>query len=490
MGVPAKTNGKHYDVGTVKQAAAGRWPEILSRLGGLPIDTLDGNHHPCPRCGGTDRFRMVDAAAGAVFCNQCFSKDNGDGLAALGHYCGWTFPQTLQFVGEHLGVHPSANGCNGHAKSNGKPKKATDEASLTKGIKPVDHKPEIVEVFLSKYGESKPPITADGIRRCGGSLVDWMGFRSIRLDGRTPIDSPTITAVVLLKLDGEPFPAFGKVGERKTHTVKGSVNSWLASGDVTTAETVLDVEGVTDLLAAVSAGLPQGWGAVTNTSGAKARGKLPRPWAAVKKIIVVGDADEPGQEGTKRCAAAYYQAGASEVLSGQLPYEIEKDHGKDLRDWLLEGHTVADLPTVAVTAEDIAAWETESKTTSEPHVANAITIDDAEGGTQVIPLAMDDVIDGIFRATGGWPMRVGESLFVQQDETVAYLNSTSSLFGWLGHKAGIVQWSRCQGCVTKDENRSPIASICRRLRQRRNPPPLSADPRPLLHMAGGNLGRR
>ena len=80
-----------------------------------------------------------------------------------------------------------------------------------------------------------------------------------------PIDSPTITAVVLLRVEGTPFPAAGKIGERKTHTVKGSVNSWLTSGDVATAETILDAEGVTDLLAAVSAGLPPGWVAVSNT---------------------------------------------------------------------------------------------------------------------------------------------------------------------------------------------------------------------------------
>ena len=63
------------------------------------------------------------------------------------------------------------------------------------------------------------------------------------------------------------FPAIGSLGERKTHTVGGSVNSWIVSGDVATAHTILDVEGITDLLAVVSAGLPPGWVAVTNTGG-------------------------------------------------------------------------------------------------------------------------------------------------------------------------------------------------------------------------------
>ena len=347
------------DVARIKAAAVGRWPEILSALGGCPLEILDGQHHPCPKCGGMDRFRMIDAEAGAVYCNQCFSQDNGDGIAALQWATGRPFPDVLAMLADHLGLQ---NG-NGRARNShaGRKKKAADEESLTKGIKPVDHAPEIIEAFLAEYSQAKPPITPKGIKQCGGSLVRWCGYRCIRLDGRAPIDNSTLTAVVLLRADGTLFPAAGRIGERKTHTVKGSVNSWLASGDVATAETILDVEGVTDLLAVASTGLPQGWGAVTNTSGAKARGKLPRPWAAVKKIIVVGDADEPGQEGTKRCAAAYYQAGASEVLSGQLPYQIEKDHGKDLRDWLLEGHKLANLLTVAVSAEEAAAWASKTR---------------------------------------------------------------------------------------------------------------------------------
>ena len=118
---------------------------------------------------------------------------------------------------------------------------------------------------------------------------------------------------------------------------------------MTTANTILDVEGVTDLLAVVSAGLPPGWVAVTNTAGAKARGKLPRPWADGKRVIVAGDADEPGEDGKHRAAAAYRRAGAVVELA-RLPYAVEKDHGRDLRDFIKEGHTIAELPTEAVTA--------------------------------------------------------------------------------------------------------------------------------------------
>jgi hypothetical protein len=73
----------------LKRMAAGRWPEILRALGGLPSELLDGKNHPCPRCGGNDRFRYLqtdlDGNRKLLVVNQCFKagRRNGDGLAAL-----------------------------------------------------------------------------------------------------------------------------------------------------------------------------------------------------------------------------------------------------------------------------------------------------------------------------------------------------------------------------------------------------------------------
>ena len=127
------------------------------------------------------------------------------------------------------------------------------------------------------------------------------------------------------------------------------------------AGTILDVEGVTDLLAAVSVGLPPGWVAVTNTAGAQSRGSLPREWARGKRTIVAGDADRPGVDGQHGAAAAYHQAGAAQILLVSLPYPVEENHGKDLRDWLNEGYKIEELPTEPVTAEQIKTRKAERK---------------------------------------------------------------------------------------------------------------------------------
>lgn len=98
------------ELAQVKLAASGRWGSILSSIAGIPAESLDRKNHPCPKCGGTDRFRALNdfEESGAVFCNQCFNKANGDGMAAIQWATGWTFPESLQRLAEHLGVNGSA----------------------------------------------------------------------------------------------------------------------------------------------------------------------------------------------------------------------------------------------------------------------------------------------------------------------------------------------------------------------------------------------
>lgn len=57
----------------------GRWRDILLQLGAVDAKLLDKKHHPCPWCGGKDRFRWTDHEhRGGFFCNQCGSGDGVD----------------------------------------------------------------------------------------------------------------------------------------------------------------------------------------------------------------------------------------------------------------------------------------------------------------------------------------------------------------------------------------------------------------------------
>lgn len=95
----------HIDIAAVKSAARGRWRELLTAFGFNSAD-LDGRHHPCPRCNGTDRFRAFDDVdeTGGVICNQCHNEKNADGLSSLAWKNDWDFPTSLKAVAGHLGV--------------------------------------------------------------------------------------------------------------------------------------------------------------------------------------------------------------------------------------------------------------------------------------------------------------------------------------------------------------------------------------------------
>src|SRR3989339_191357 len=113
------------DVREVKQAASGRWPDLLTRLGGIPAEALNGKNQPCPKCQGTDRFRFTNLNdGGSCFCNACFNSKNGDGIAALMWLRGESFHDVMQLLGSELGL------------SNGEPvaRDLVDEMAYRKGV--------------------------------------------------------------------------------------------------------------------------------------------------------------------------------------------------------------------------------------------------------------------------------------------------------------------------------------------------------------------
>ena len=100
-------NGNLADI---KQAANGRWSEILPAVLGWPAERVDGRNQSCPMCGGTDRFRFSDLDGdGSVFCNQCH-RDGGDGFAAIMWALGIGFPAAKTAVADYLGMGQSDNG--------------------------------------------------------------------------------------------------------------------------------------------------------------------------------------------------------------------------------------------------------------------------------------------------------------------------------------------------------------------------------------------
>lgn len=86
----------------------GRWKVILVRFG-VPAEYLDGKHHPCPVCGGTDRFRFDDQdGTGSWYCHQHLPKQAGYGLQLVQEVFRCGVPEALHQIAAIIDTIPPA----------------------------------------------------------------------------------------------------------------------------------------------------------------------------------------------------------------------------------------------------------------------------------------------------------------------------------------------------------------------------------------------
>ena len=90
----------------VLSSARGSWVNILPVFG-FDSQRLNGRGHPCPKCGGTDRFSFMNRDGnGSVFCRKCNNSGPTcmDGIGAVQWIEGCTFPEAIRKVAEYLGL--------------------------------------------------------------------------------------------------------------------------------------------------------------------------------------------------------------------------------------------------------------------------------------------------------------------------------------------------------------------------------------------------
>ena len=98
----------HSDKPSIHERANGRWPGILSAFGFEAALLNTRKHHPCPWCGGKDRFRFTDKdGSGSFFCGQCGQHSAMD---ILMHRRGWDFATAAREVEAVLGEVPVSRG--------------------------------------------------------------------------------------------------------------------------------------------------------------------------------------------------------------------------------------------------------------------------------------------------------------------------------------------------------------------------------------------
>jgi hypothetical protein len=92
------------DAKEVKERLAGQWATVITQFCKIDPSILDGNHHPCPKCGGTKRFNLSRDGDGKAFCNDCPDGPEvaSSGIDTVMWLNGWDFPRAMRELENYL----------------------------------------------------------------------------------------------------------------------------------------------------------------------------------------------------------------------------------------------------------------------------------------------------------------------------------------------------------------------------------------------------
>ena len=319
------------NIDEVKRAAEGRWRDILQAVTGISDSFFTERAGPCPIHNGTTKFRILrnfDQTGGTI-CNDCGPMT--DGLATIQKLTGKPFSEALSLVAAHLGIED---------------KKPVTRKTEAKDLLTILDAPEsTIRMAVAAWCLHKPPIKPESVMACRVKLGRLRWY-----DHTIPVlcipvwgpkfDSSDPVGWVIYDQAGSMLPS-GKRGDVQYVKVKTSYKCQHGIiGDldaIRSCDTLIKLEGPPDMLAGMSIGLPGG--CFTTPFGTE---ETPLPWmkdlSTGKGVIVCHDADEAGQRGQIKWAEALAE-GAKSCSSVKLPFAVEPKHGKDFRDWALEGGT-------------------------------------------------------------------------------------------------------------------------------------------------------
>lgn len=298
----------------IRILARGCWANILADLG-VDSHLLDGKNHPCPACGGNDRFQFNIRSASGAFSCRSHPNGGGDGFELLKHVFEIDFSMAASRVASVLGMSPSATS---------EPVRVNNQFSRSAAHE--CHKARRKATDWWQQGKQITTGDAAGLylnRRC---LVIPDTANSLRFhpalpywkqaDGKSVFigNFPALLARIVncegkgaglhriylesngekLALDGLPAKKIHKVGE-------------LRGGAVRLAEPLDSLwvtEGVEDALAVMSLSSIPAWAAVS--AGMMPFVQIPE---TVRKIFIGADNDAPGQKGATALANRLYGEG-------------------------------------------------------------------------------------------------------------------------------------------------------------------------------------
>lgn len=146
----------------------GRWRDILLQLGAVDALLLDGKHHPCPWCGGKDRWRWTNHNdLGGFICNRC---GRGTGADLVMRSLGLDFKRAAERIESVLGgatVTPTAP-----QRSNELLRRAMNTTWTS--AHPISRDDPTHAYLSSRLGERDPATWPTALRAIG-SCAYWEG---------------------------------------------------------------------------------------------------------------------------------------------------------------------------------------------------------------------------------------------------------------------------------------------------------------------------
>lgn len=184
-----------------------------------------------------------------------------------------------------------------------------------------------------------------------------------------------------------------------------------------------------------------------------------------KDVAILPDNDDPGRDHARMIAHKLIARGR--VNSVRIVPTSTAPKG-DVSDFFAEGHTWDDVARLiaaapALTAEELAHAADEFNV-EEAKAANATpfrnftpTVNELPNGakkTVKTPRQINKLIEDINRRFLGFPRKVGEKMFDHDRDSrrIVYIDQPAEFFAWIQRKSNqLLEWSREEGCVTKEE---------------------------------------
>lgn len=340
-----------HDIDELRSAAAGRWAEILISAG-IPAKALDGRNHPCPKCGGRDRFAVFRDfdQRGAVHCRRCFTRGAAitpsDGIATIRWWLDLNFPESLAYLADLLGV--ASNRTN-------RPSVLSRRSSTVSFSPEPDLARDLVEAHTQFARDAyRRMAPATRTRLAKHLMVSSSSLTALRI-GTTSDDRASTWPmrnekqdVIGVRIVGLPWTddCHAKWSRRGSQSglfiARGTEQATRANSADQIAATdraLFITEGASDTAAAISLGL---W--VIGRASCNSASFFVDRYIRLHKpssLTIIADHDDAGRSGAIRLAKSLCQNLPKPLHTVQIITPPNLNH--DLRDWIGQGANQADI---------------------------------------------------------------------------------------------------------------------------------------------------